>query len=144
MLVVTWEIEDSLLVLTTAGFGGQETIFALSQAVIDPAFRPGLALLCDLRLEIDDPSWEEIASRAKFIAGLLPLGVSRCALVIGLHQYGIGRMEAGHLELQGMEPEVFRDIDEARRWLAAGSTSTVSRKSAARSEEADFFTAGTG
>jgi hypothetical protein len=56
------------------------------------------------------------ASRATFTAGLLPPGVSRrCALVIGLHQYGIGRMEAGHLESQGMEPEVFRDMDEARR-----------------------------
>ena len=81
--MVTWEIESSLLVLTTAGFGGRETLFALSQVVADPAFRPGRALLCDLRLEIDDPSCEEMASRAKFIAGLLPLGVSRrCALVM--------------------------------------------------------------
>lgn len=141
--MVTWEIQDSLLVLTTAGFGGQETLFALSQAVSDPAFRPGLALLCDLRLEIDDSSWEEMASRAKFIAGLLPLGVSRrCALVIGLHQYGIARIEAGHLELQGMEPEVFRDMDEAHRWLGAGFTSAVpvTGKPEAWSDEAESVT----
>jgi len=118
--VVTWEIVDSVLVLTTAGFGGQETLFALSQAVSDPAFRAGLALLCDLRLEIDDPGSEEMRSRAKFIASLLPLGIPRrCALVIGLHQYGIARMEAAHLEYEGMEPEIFRDIDEARQWLAS-------------------------
>lgn len=99
-------------------------------------FRPCLALLCDLSLEIDDPSWEEIPSRAEFIAGLLPLDVSRrLALVIGLHQHGVGRMQAEHLELQGMEPEVFRDMGEVRCLLAAGSASTVSR----RSEEADFF-----
>jgi hypothetical protein len=143
--VVTWEIQDSLLVLTTAGFGGQETTFALSQAVSDPSFRPGLALLCDLRLEIDDPSWEELAARAKFVAGLLPLGVSRrCALVIGLHQYSIARMEAAHLEHQGLETEVFRDIEEARGWLEAGSTSAVPRKSEARSKEAQSFTSGAG
>ena len=114
--MVTWEIQDSVLVLTTAGFGGLETLFALSEAVSHPAFRPDLALLCDLRLETDDPSSEEMLWRAKFVAGL---GISRrCALVIGLHQYGIARMQAVHLEFEGMEPEVFRDMDEAREWLA--------------------------
>jgi hypothetical protein len=125
-VVVTWEIQDSVLVLTTAGFGGHETLFALSQAVSDPAFRPGLALLCDLRLEIDDLSWEEMRSRAKFVASLIPVGISpRCALVIGVHQYGIARMEAAHLEFEGMQPEVFRDIDDAREWLAAAAIPAV-------------------
>ena len=139
--MVTWEIQDSLLVLTTAGFGGQETQFALSQAVSDPAFRPGLSLLCDLRLEIDDPSWEEMRARAKFVASLLPLGISRrCALVIGLHQYGIARMEAAHLEFEGMEPEVFRDFDEARAWLASTPASApVTRKPEARSAAPQYF-----
>ena len=128
------EIEDSLLVLTTAGFGGQETIFALSQAVTDPAFRPGLALLCDLRLEIDDPSWEEIASRAKFIAGLLPLGVlRRCALVIGLHQYGIGRMEAGHLEFAGDGAGGFPRYGRGAAW--AGGWLHIDRFAEVRSQE---------
>ena len=142
--MVTWEIQDSLLVLTTAGFGGRETVFALCQAASDPAFRPGLSLLCDLRLEIDDPSWEEMRARAKFIASLLPLGISRrCALVIGLHQYGIARMEAAHLEFEGMEPEVFRDLDEARDWLACDPTSVpVTRKPEARSTEPESFTSG--
>jgi len=139
--VVTWEIQDSLLVLTTAGFGGRETQFALSQAVSDPAFRPGLSLLRDLRLEIDDPSWDEMPSRAKFVASLLPLGISRrCALVIGLHQYGIARVEAAHLEFEGMEPEVFRDFDEARAWLVCASPSALAiRKPKARSVEPQSF-----
>src|SRR5215831_9354939 len=100
-VVVTWEIWDPVLVVTTAGFGGEEVLTALSQAVSDPAFRPGLALLCDMRLSIDDPSWEEIRARAKFVASLMPVGVSRrCALVIGLHQYGIARLEAAYLEFE--------------------------------------------
>lgn len=140
--MVTWEIQDSVLVLTTAGFGGQETLFALSQAVSDPAFRPGLLLLCDLRLQIDDPSWEEMRSRAKFVASLIPVGISpRCALVIGLHQYGIARMEAAHLEFEGMEPEVFRDIDEAREWLAVAATpaAAAARKTRARGGKPGSF-----
>lgn len=140
--MVTWEIQNSVLVLTTAGFGGHETLFALSQAVSDPAFRPGLALLCDLRLEIDDPSWEEMRSRAKFVASLIPVGISpRCALVIGVHQYGITRMEAAHLEFEGMQPEVFRDMDDAREWLAAAAIPAVvaARKPQASGEKADSF-----
>jgi len=128
--VVTWEIQDSVLFLTTAGFGGQETLFALSQAVSDPAFRTGLTLLCDLRLQTDDLGWEEMGARAKFIASLLPLGISRrCALVIGVHQFSIARIEAAHLEYEGMEPGVFRDMDEAREWLVSPTSSTRAEES---------------
>ena len=141
--MVTWEIQDSVLVLTTAGFGGHETLFALSQAVSDPAFRSGLALLCDLRLEIGDP----MRSRAKFIASLIPVGISRrCALVIGLHQYGIARMEAAHLEFEGMEPEVFRDFDEALAWLAGAAipAAGAARKPEAGSKQPESFTSEAG
>jgi hypothetical protein len=51
-------------------------------------------------------------------------------------------MEAAHLEYQGMEPEVFHDIEEARRWLAADLTSALPRKPEGRSEEAEAFTSG--
>jgi hypothetical protein len=100
-----------------------------------------------LRLEIDDPSWEEMRSRAKFIASLIPVGISRrCALVIGLHQYGIARMEAAHLEYEGMQTEVFRDLDEAREWLTGATipAAASAKKPKARSKQPEPFTSGAG
>jgi len=126
-MAVTWEIFNSILVLTSTGFGGQGTAAALTEAISDPRFRPGLSLLMDRRLATDDASSAEMRSRAKFLASLLPLGIShRCALVAGPrpHQYGIARMEAAHLEFQGMEMEVFCDVDEALLWLTHPVTMT--------------------
>jgi hypothetical protein len=124
-MAVKWEILHSVLVLTSSGYGGQGTVAALTEAISDPRFRPGLALLFDRRLATDDANSAEMRSRAKFLASLLPLGIShRCALVAGPrpHQYGIARMEAAHLEFQGMELEVFSDVNEALMWLAQPTT----------------------
>jgi len=126
-MAVTWEILHSVLVLTSTGFGGQGTVTALTEAISDPRFRPGLALLFDRRLATDDASSAEMRSRAKFLASLLPLGIShRCAMVAGPrpHQYGMARMEAAHLEFQGLELEVFCDVNEALLWLTHPIEST--------------------
>lgn len=127
-MAVTWEIRDSVLMLTSSGFGGQGTVAALTEAISDPGFRPGLALLFDMRLAADNPSSAEMRSRAKFVASLRPLGIShRCAVVVGSkpHQYGMARMEAAHLEFQGMEMEVFGSVDEALLWLTYPTVSTA-------------------
>lgn len=124
-MAVTWEILHSVLVLTSSGYGGRGTVAALTEAISDPRFRPGLSLLFDMRLATDNPSSAEMRSRAKFLASLRPLGIShRCAQVVGPrpHQYGLARMEAAHLEFQGMELEVFSDVNEALMWLAQPAT----------------------
>jgi hypothetical protein len=126
-MAVTWEFRDSVLVLKNLGYGGQGTVAAVTEAISDPNFRPGLSLLFDMRMATDNPSSAEMRSRAKFLASLLPLGIShRCALVVGPRprQYGIARMEAAHLEFQGLELEVFRDEEEALLWLTHPTTST--------------------
>jgi len=119
-MAVTWQIRDSVLVVTSAGCGGEGTVSAVTQAIADPGFHPGLSLLFDMRLATDSPSAAEMRSRAKFLASLKPLGIShRCAVVVGPkpHQYGLARMEAAHLEFQGMEMEVFESVEEALLWL---------------------------
>jgi len=126
-MAVTWEILNSVLVLKSTGFGGQGTAAALTEAIADPRFRPGLCLLIDRRLATDEANSAEMRSRAKFLASLLPLGIShRCALVAGPrpHQYGMARMEAAHLEFQGLEMEVFCDVNEALLWLTHPVTMT--------------------
>jgi hypothetical protein len=125
-MAVTWEILHSVLVLRSTVYGGQETTAALFEAISHPSFRPGLALLLDRRLATDDVSSAEMRSRARLLASLRPLGISqRCALVAGPrpHQYGLARMEAAHLEFQGMELEVFSEFNEAVLWLSEPATS---------------------
>jgi hypothetical protein len=109
------------------GYGGPGTVAALTEAISDPGFRPGLALLFDMRQATDEASSAEMRSRAKFLASLLPLGIShRCALVAGprSHQYGMARMQAAHLEFHGTELEVFCDVNDALLWLTHPTTST--------------------
>ena len=119
---VTWEIRGQVLIVTLAGdYGFEEPVRAVQEAIADSAFQRGTSLLVDSRLSKTSRSSEEFRERARWLASLRDKGLSsRCAVVIGpeAHQFGMARMAATHHDLQGLELEIFTDLDEAVRWLS--------------------------
>jgi len=90
----------------------------------DPRFQPGTSLLLDVRLSADNPTSDEMRPRARWLATLQAKGLSsRCAIVIGprTHEFGLARMAATHLEIQGLELEIFTALNEALEWLSNAS-----------------------
>jgi len=121
---VTWEIRGSVLVVTLVGdYGFYEPVAAITKAMLDPQFQAGTSLLIDARLSRISRSSEEFRERSVWMASLKAKGLSaRCAIVISgePHQFGMARMASIHLDLRGMELEIFTDLNEAERWLSKG------------------------
>jgi len=123
---VTWEIRDRILVVTLVGECGEQTSTTISAAVSDPKFQPGTSLLLDVRRCTDNPSAGEFRDWAARLAARRRSGLaSRCALVIGPQtlQFGLARMAAAYLDLQGMELEIFQNLEAAFAWLSPGQAS---------------------
>ena len=126
---VTWEIRGSVLIVTLIDECGEEPANAIVAAMADPRFQPGTSVLLDVRLCSDSPTSDQIRPRARWLATLQSKGLSsRFAMVSGprAHEFGLARMCATHLELQGLELEIFTEFDDAMRWLAnAGALGTA-------------------
>jgi hypothetical protein len=117
---VFWEIQGSLLILTLSGNCGDEPVDAILMAIEDPRFAPGRSLLFDTRLWTDHPTSADFQRRASWLASLRADGIARrCATVVGEkpHQYGLARMAATYLDFEGMEMEIFKEMDAAIEWL---------------------------
>ena len=118
----SWEIQDEVLIVTVIrdwSGGGPGT--AITQAMADSRFKPGTALLLDVRQSGMNPSGQEVNSRTKWMASLLSEGLSRrCAIVVGQkpHQFGLARMAQSYLACREMELQIFTDFDEALKWLS--------------------------
>jgi hypothetical protein len=126
---VTWEIRGYLLILTLSGDCGDEPLGAIAQALEDSRFRPGKALLFDARLSTGHPSSSDVQRRAAYIASLRSEGVARrCATVVGAkpYQYGLARMAATYLDFEGMEMEIFKEMEVALDWLERAAERALS------------------
>jgi hypothetical protein len=129
---VTWEIRDTILVLTLVGdYHFQEPVEAVVTAVANPQFRPGGSLLIDARLSTSNRTSEDFRERARWMRSLRDRGVlSRFAIVISAqpHQFGLARMAATHLDTKGLDLEIFADMEEALSWLKSpGTPETATR-----------------
>jgi hypothetical protein len=127
---VSWEIRGNVVIVTvTADWerGGAET--AILEALADPSFLPGSSLLLDVRRARTSPTAEEVSFRADWMASLRNKGLSRrCAIVVGpkAHQFGIARMAQARMDIRDMELQIFRDPEEALRWLSeSGESASV-------------------
>jgi hypothetical protein len=121
---VTWEIRGSILILTLFGDCADERVKAIFQAIEDPRFLPGKALLFDARLSTEHPTSADVQRRAAWMASLCSEGIARrCATVVGPkpYQYGLARMAATYLGFEGMEMEIFREMEAAMDWLERGA-----------------------
>jgi hypothetical protein len=125
---VTWTIQGSVLILALDGdYAFGEVIESVQYALADPSFTPGTLLLFDERLSRANASGEEIRDRIHWIGSLRSKGfAARCAIVVGaeLYRYGLARMAATYLDLEGIQAEVFSDVESASRWLSGAASTT--------------------
>lgn len=130
---VSWVIRDEVLIVTVVrDWNGGGPASAIAQAIQDPQFKPGTALLFDVRQSGMNPSGKEVMSRVEWIASLTSEGLSRrCAAVIGPqpHQFGLARMAQSYLDLLGMELRIFTDLAEALKWLSPATAAEAAVQS---------------
>jgi hypothetical protein len=97
-------------------------------AIEDPRFAPGKSLLFDTREWADHPASADFQQRASWLASLQAEGIARrCATVVGAkpHQYGLARMLATYLDFEGMEMEIFKEMEAAIEWLERAAPERV-------------------
>jgi MOSC domain-containing protein YiiM len=129
---VTWEFRGSALVVNTAGrYRPEDLARAAAEARADPRFRPGAFLLFDGRLSEAELTTESVKWRVAWVASLRDAGFSsRCAVVVSEqpHRYGLGRMASFLLEAEGVELQVFTDVQSAIAWLDRSTATLVMGK----------------
>ena len=118
----TYEIDeerDYLAVSASGKITSREALATYDEIVADPRFHPGMKILSDHR-ELDTVlpiafvrAW---VSRMEE-AGALFKGTRAALVESGTVRYGMARMASILAEPTQIVLRVFRDIDEARRWL---------------------------
>jgi hypothetical protein len=100
----------------TSTLTAPELLAHMTQVRADPAFTPAFHHLVDARAvdrcDVDGHDLRHLATRN-------PWGPdARCAVVVGSDVgYGVGRMYEIFSEQAGHTVQVFRELDEALRWL---------------------------
>ena len=112
-----------LIVFMEGHYSTAELHVVVEDALTDPRFVPGSALLLDPSESLTEPDAAESVERAEWIAALFHRGLSgRCAFVVGkrAHRHGIAREVATYLDSLGIEADVFDDSRPALAWLRLG------------------------
>jgi len=116
---IAWRVESSVITITDADGDFGE---AISDVLSNPRVKEGMSLLVDRRNASETGFLAELHSRARWISTFLSRNASaRCALVARRRphwHYGLARTIAAYLEFEGVDAEVFTDINEAERWLS--------------------------
>jgi len=92
------------------------------EALDDPKCPTDAVLLFDMRESnaIKGRSPAEVQEMANFLAGQRDRFSRRLAMVTSSDvAYGLMRIGAVYVERGGVSPEVFRDFEEAKKWLVA-------------------------
>lgn len=114
--------EELFCIECVKSYPADELLGALDQILATPDFPEGARLLLDLRLAdsvIRRPRSELKHIAYKFVPRAAAFG-GRCALLVeGLARYGLMRMAATWMQLEGIDARVFRDLEEAKRWLVS-------------------------
>jgi len=119
---VIWDFLDDVLALKYVGNPTtKERQDAVTEAMADPAFRPGMALLFDTRSSISAVGTDELRKRVEWAVGLTSLGFRPQFAVVADPTRG-GIVEAGVRMIDGrVEVGVFATIAEALAWLATSA-----------------------
>ena len=117
--MVTYEIEGGALILRVATGGYPLLRDALLSAGRDPASRPKMPLLLDLRGEPVNVHYEDVRWRMEILREMRQQFGPRWALVTGTGpvRAGVGRMFAVFSEIEGLDVGLFADKAEALQWL---------------------------
>jgi len=115
------QVEDGIVILSVSGVLGDDDLSSIAtQLEQDPEIKPNFSLLIDLR-QADGRSVTSAGVRGLAERSLVFSSTSRRAVVVPSPLgFGMARMYETLREGRGAV-HVFRDFDEARRWLAASS-----------------------
>ena len=113
--------EARIAILKVEGDLGDRELLELADALeSDPEIRPELSLLIDLR-QADGREVTSAGVRALAAQPLVLSPTSRRAVVVpSALGFGMARMYEMRSEARGGVVRVFRDYDEARRWVELG------------------------
>jgi hypothetical protein len=119
---MTYTIDDQLglvVVVARGGITDEEALATFDAVMADPRFRPGMSILHDNReLEtVVTPAFVKAFVARIERSGDLLRGSRSAFVESGSARYGMARMASALSESTPIEIRVFRDIDEARRWL---------------------------
>jgi hypothetical protein len=121
-VALEYEIEGGVLMLRAARVGHAFLRDALGAARSDPAFRPSMPLLFDLRGDPKDAHYDDIRWRKMILGEMRPHFGARWAIVTGTEteSAGVQRMLAALSESEGLEARLFAEKAAALRWLVEG------------------------
>jgi hypothetical protein len=120
---MTYHIDSAakMLLVTCEGIVGQsERLEAMKAWMSDPAYRPGLATLCDFSEAASTPTLAEL----KQVGGVMQtnaaeIGRKKMAIVTAAAvTFGVARQFQALVEPGPLEIRVFTARDEALAWLA--------------------------
>jgi hypothetical protein len=116
---IRYQIEGGVLVLKIAPEGFAELRGALRAAAADPAARPKMPLLIDVRTEVPGVRYEDIQHRVEILSQMRAQLGSRWAILTGTGPVrgGVGRMYAVFSEIEGLDVGLFADEAAALAWL---------------------------
>jgi hypothetical protein len=119
-MALTYEIDTQRKIILVAAAGqltAQDLVELHHRFAADPAVRPEFSILFDLR----EAHGEQFSAESVRELANLPLLLSqtsrRAVVVRDDLGYGIARMYGLRREDRVVSYEVFRDLDEARRWV---------------------------
>ncbi|MBW2495112.1 MAG: STAS/SEC14 domain-containing protein [Deltaproteobacteria bacterium] len=121
-MTIHYRIDASINRITTRGFGEltlDEVIQHFDELSLDPSFEPGLDVLLDLADCKTLPESDQIRAAAQRVtAAPSSLRFGRLAIVVTSEAlFGMLRMFHTFAESAFSAAQVFRDRDEALRWL---------------------------
>jgi hypothetical protein len=121
-MTLSYDFKGSILRVVLDGQYGLEDVKELFKAALtDPRFVKGFGLLIDARTTLGNPSSNELRERAEFlglISGHFAPGIA--VVVSTLLHFGLGRMFEIFASAHGIRIQVFRNIDDAWRYLEQG------------------------
>ncbi len=118
IVVVRYEIEDGVLVLTVAVEGFAMLRDALDAAADDPRARPKMPVLFDVRNPASG-HYEDVGWRVLILSQMRQQFAPRWAILTGTAPVpaGVGRMFALFSKIEALEVGIFADGDAAFAWL---------------------------
>ena len=118
-MAVRYEIEEGVAILSLATEGFAHLRDALHAVENDPAARPKMPLLIDLRHEPIGVRYDDIAWRMQILASMREQFGPRWAFLTGTDSItvGVGKMFRVFSEIEGLEVGLFADRNEALSWL---------------------------
>jgi len=111
LVVVTWPAIAPDIDVTRA---------AITAMLADARLQPGFGVLSDWRQATEAASSAYVRDFIGLLRAAEQRGITKWATVVGpssLAAYGAGRMAEIQSELEGLTYRVFRDYDDALRWL---------------------------